>query len=134
MIPYDEDLDILIDGRYIRSKRLLKFLEETKQNYGYKLTWRRDRQSFSVDYSDINDNGIGFWSMRRANRGQVRIPNVYNRDQPYANIYPPRRVNFSGISTFVPNKPERFCDVRYGKGRWRKEMQCKKLKYRKCIR
>ena len=134
IIPYYEDLDVLVDGKHIRSEPFLNFLNETKRKYGYMYVWRKDLESFSVDYSHINDNGIGFWAMRRTKKGLVRVPNRYNKDQPYANIYPPRKVNFSGVSTFVPNKPKRFCDIRYGKNRWKKELRCVKVaKNRKCL-
>ena len=133
-IPYDEDLDILVDGgKHWRSKAFLKFIDETKQKYGFKYTWRKDMKSFSIDYSSKNDNGIGFWAMQTIKGGKVRIPNDENRDQPYSNIYPPRKVNFRGIATFVPNNPRLFCDIRYGKGKWQKKFQCKKLHGRKCV-
>ena len=133
MIPYDEDLDVLVDANHWRTPEFLEFVEETKQKQGYKYAWRKDLQSFSVDFSMVNDNGIGFWAMRRLPNGKVRIPNNKNKDQPYENIYPPKMVNFSGVTTFVPNNPERFCNNRYGVGKWQKEHKCTKLHHRKCI-
>ena len=124
---------MFVDGKHIRSKPFLSFLDETKKKHGFMYYWRKDKESFSVDFSNMNDNGIGFWSMRIVRNNMVRVPNNGSPDQPYSNIYPLRAVNFSGISTFVPNKPELYCDVQYGKGKWRKELTCKKMSYRKCV-
>ena len=133
IIPYDYDLDVLVDADHWRTPKFLKFLEETQEKYGYKYAWRKsDMQSLSIDFSETNDNGIGFWTMRRLPNGMVRIPNNKNKDQPQENIYPPKMVNFSGLTTFVPNNPERFCDNRYGVGKWQKEIKCTKLSGRKC--
>ena len=88
MIPYDYDLDVLVDYEHWRTPKFLKFLKETKQKYGYKYVWRKsDFQSFSIDYSETNDNGIGFWTMRRLPNGKVYTQFFYKKlEYPHSHI------------------------------------------------
>ena len=39
MIPYDEDLDLLVDGAYWKSPLMMQFLNQTCATYGFVYTW-----------------------------------------------------------------------------------------------
>ena len=39
MIPYDEDLDLLVDGAYWKSPLMMQFLNKTCATYGFVYTW-----------------------------------------------------------------------------------------------
>ena len=131
LIPYNQDLDLFINGSFWRSPDMMMFLESIKEKYGFNVVWYpKNLRSFSIDFSKINLNGIGLWSYNFKN-GKV-VAAHHRNTWDYDIINPPRLVNFNGIKTYVPNKPIEYVEKYYGK--WRQEMQCKKLQSnRKCL-
>lgn len=132
MVPYDNDLDMLINGSFWRTPAMLTFLKDLSEKYGFVTHWRSDNESFSIFYSKTNGNGIDFWSYRFKGE-KIHVINNVSPDYDYSTISPPRPVKFSGISTYVPNDPQRHNDETYGKGKWERELNCKKTYGRKCI-
>lgn len=137
MIPYDEDLDMAINGTFWRSDEMMRFLENISEKHGFFVSWRGDKESFGVDYSKVNHNGVGVWSYRMVkDKVGVKHTTVKKENEwDYDVINPPKQVNFNGIQTYVPNKPVEYVDQMYGEGTWRwRELLCKNVQTNnKCI-
>ena len=85
----------------------MKFLKRISDEHGFFIKWRNpDRFPYNIVKRTImglvygNENGM--------------VYSPHGAGAPlldYSTINPPRLVNFSGISTYMPNKPRRFVIV-----------------------
>ena len=76
------------------------FVRKIAKKYGFYYKFRKDKQSMFIDYSRKNNNGIDLWSMKVV-KGKVKIKNYSNKDQPYDNIYPPRKVLYGHWTPYI---------------------------------
>merc|ERR1711971_544689 len=133
MIPYDQDLDIFVNGSYWRNPDMMNFLEAITKKYGFNVDWNKSHLGypgtsyhFSVEFSQINQNGVGLWSYRWRRKHKVAVRYfAKNSEWDYSVINPPRLAHFNGIKTYVPNKPIKYLEMNYGNQTWKQELLCK---------
>ena len=63
---------------------LFRFLREITKTHGFHHKFRADRESLSIEYSAVNNNGIDLWSMRLNKKsGKIRVKNFFTKEQRY---------------------------------------------------
>ena len=138
MIPYDQDLDIIVDKSFWNSTLYWDFLHRLNTEYGHTYTIRDNGKKIWIMYSSNNSNSIDVWPYTITSKEQnkcptVMIPHFYWKEQPIENIFPAQFVQFENITTYIPRKPKAYLDLTYGKNRWEKELDCKKVQDGKCL-
>ena len=131
IIPYEEDLDLWIDGTFWKSERMEQFRKTLSKSYGLETMYKQGGDRLWILYSKKNYIGLGVWPYKIGET--ISYPYPGGKRHPYNNIFPLKYVNFSGIPTYIPNNPEGFCDIVYGKGKWEDELNCTSHSDRKCI-
>ena len=131
IVPYDHDLDIIVDLDFWKSRNFKKLLQNLKKNKGYyvkKLSWNKIKIYFSIK----NHNFIDLWPFSRHGNDQIKIKSSTMKIHKFENILPLRRSTFEGFKIWVPQNPEAALNLEYGKG-WKTELTCKKIgKYGNC--
>ncbi len=132
IVPYDHDLDVLIDLKFWSSSKFDKWLRSLTRNHGYfvrKLSWNK----IKVYYNRVNRNFVDMWPYQ-VHEDHIRIKSSLWKRQPVTNILPLKRDYFEGFEVSVPSQPEAALDLEYGKGNWKSELTCKKKgKFGNCI-
>ena len=136
LVPYDNDVDIWMDGKHWDTPLFNKIRRKWNSTDGFHMEFRDRGQKLWVRYSRRNSNGVDIWPWY-VRGGKVRFRKRFNMpyfDIPTRLLLPIRAVNITGISTFVPRDPEGYCERQYGKN-WREEMKCTKvdMEERKCV-
>ena len=129
IIPYDADLDVIVNGTYWRSPAMLKLLDSLSKEHGYVQVWSSNKESFGLETSKQNTQGLGLWSYRlmKGNSRKIHIDFYGFPDVDYGILNPPRAVTFEGVETFIMNDPVPLLDKEYGKGKWEFELSCKRI-------
>ena len=126
MVPYDHDIDIYVDASVWGTPVMEEFLRVMNESHGFTHWFRDGGAKLWLLYSKANWNGLDIWPAYTTSDGFVHIDMDGNVDMPLDVIYPLKRVNFSGFETYLPSKPEVYCDLQYGKGGWVQELSCSK--------
>ena len=131
IVPYDHDLDIIVDLDFWKSRNFKKLLQNLKKSKGYlvkKLRWNK----IKIYYSKKNHNFIDLWPFGRHGKDQIKIKSSTMKIHKLENILPLKRSTFEGFKIWVPKNPEAALNLEYGKG-WKTELTCKKIgKYGNC--
>lgn len=131
IVPYDHDLDVIVDLDFWKSRNFKKVLTNLEKNKGYfvkKLSWNK----IKIYYSKTNHNFIDLWPFGRHGEDEIKIKSSTIKIQKLENILPLRRSTFEGFKIWVPKNPEAALNLEYGKG-WETELTCKKIgKYGNC--
>lgn len=135
VIPYDRDLDVIIDGRHwYKITRVLSIL---KKQYGY-IYHTPEREKIKLQLSSTNDLTIDIWPyfliQEDLKPTDVIVNHVNWRYVPEYVLFPPKIVTFDGdVKVNVPNKVKDYLDITYGVGKWEKELNCTRILRNKCI-
>ena len=122
MIPYDRDLDLIIEIDYWNTTEFWKMFQRLHEKYGYVAD---DVEEFKVKLylSKLNRNNIDIWAYWAEN-DTVSIAFHGFKKQSMKTMMPFKAVRFEWFSTFAPAKPIQYLDRQYGKEVWRPEKQC----------
>ena len=162
-VPYDQDVDIWMDGRLWDTPMFNQLRRNWTQKFGLYTEYRDERFKLWVLYNEKNKQGLDIWPWYIENRPLEKVINGAARQRPkngtdnpefnltrrkmvklgrifknkysipYDYIFPRQPVDFEGLKTFVPNQPAKYNRVKYG-DKWRTEMSCKKTNNdRKCL-
>ena len=122
MIPYDRDLDLIIQSDYWNTTEFWKMFQQLNEKYGYIVD---DVEEFKVKLylSKLNGNNIDIWAYWVDNE-TISIAFHGFKKQSIETMMPFKAVNFEWFATFVPAKPIAYLNKQYGKEVWRPEKQC----------
>ena len=132
LVPYDNDQDVWMDGKFWRSTLFKNLIREWNKIHGFKTQWKDGGNKLWVLYSSTNGNGLDLYPWY-VQGGWVKYPPIFGRryDKPYDIIFPLKAISMDGVDTYMPSNPHQYCEYLYGKG-WMKEMTCKKVSRKKC--
>ena len=132
-VPYDNDLDVWMDGKYWNTSLFAKIRRKWSSVDGINTMYFWGGGMLWVYYDKNIGNGVDIWPWYV--RGpKLRMAKDYDHhyDVPKELIFPLVSTDFSGIQTYVPGNPEGYCEWQYGTN-WRQEKNCTKVERRKCI-
>ena len=133
-VPYDNDLDVWMDGKHWDTPLFAKIRRKWSSVDGIYTEYKDGGGKLWVLFSKKNGNGLDIWPWY-VKGPKVHIAKNYDiphYDVPKELIFPLVSTDFSGIQTYVPGNPEGYCKWRYG-AHWRQEKNCTKVERRKCI-
>ena len=132
LIPYDNDLDIMIDGEFWNTTLFSKIQEKWKSVDGFSIKLKDQGDKLWVLYSSTNGNLIDLWPWYVMG-DLVRYYKWAKPewDIPMKFIFPLKSINISGVHTYGPGDPVGYCEWQYGEN-WRTEITCKEKKDTKC--
>ena len=129
VVPYDHDLDILIDLHFWRTWLFRHLLNEIQSKYHYKVV-RKSWNKIKVYYSGTNRNFVDLWpfKIKKVKEGDYVKP-ISSQWKMYhaSNVLPLQRTKYAGFWTWIPRNPNEVLDREYGVGKWKKELSCKKI-------
>ena len=131
MIPYDNDLDIIVENNFWKSETFWSFLKGINLLYGHVYVFRDNNLKIWIQYSQANKNIIDIWPYNIED-GKLGIYNYDTVLQPVQNIFPLQHGLFEDIVTYLPNDPINYLKTEYGEN-WRTELTCKRKQGRNCI-
>lgn len=137
IVPYDVDLDILVDSKHWKSPTMKIIYVALREKYGY-LIKRQRRKKQKIMFSAVNNLNIDLWpyfvknSSKEAdkegfdaeNRTIIWTDEATMKTDLYEDIIPPRLDSFAGFPMFIPKKPVNHLNRQYGKDNWRRELKC----------
>ena len=133
VVPYDHDLDILVDLNFWRSSRFESMLRKLKREHGHfikKKSWNKVK----IYYSKLNHNFIDLWPFSRKGKDKIRINSSQWKIHNFTHVLPLKKSSFEGIKIWTPHDPEAMLTAEYGKS-WRTELTCKKVgKFGNCLK
>ncbi|XP_012553899.2 uncharacterized protein LOC105843286 [Hydra vulgaris] len=134
MIPYDRDIDLIIDKSFWNTTLFFDTLRKIERINGHKSKFEDNGKKLCITYSAINQNLIDIWPFEIIKRvgkcPEVSIPHYFWKLQPLENLFPERYVRFENIMTYVPRDPHRYLNTLYKN--WKKELDCSYKKENKC--
>ena len=138
MVPYDRDLDVIVDNRFWKSEQLALFLKRLSNLYDHEFVFKDNGTKLWVVNNSINKHAVDIWpyykSIEKVSDTEIiTIPHRDWKTQYAENIFPTQRVAFHGILTYIPNNPEAYVNVQYGQDAWKKELTCKIIEDGKCV-
>jgi len=136
MIPYDGDLDIIIDGSFWNTTDFWRVLRTLNETYGHTYEMRDHSNKLCISYSLTNSNKIDVWPFYVRNYGDCSylfIPHNSWVPQPLENIFPTKTVAFEEFWVNIPRSPKAYLDSTYGKDMWLNELDCKFVQNTKCM-
>lgn len=138
-VPYDQDVDIWMDGRLWDTPMFNQLRRNWTEKFGLYTEYRDERFKLWTFYSGKNQQGLDIWpwyvdrplkvingtALYSSSQRMVNLGEIFDRKWaiPYKVIFPRKPVNFEGMDTFVPHKPAAYNLHTYGRN-WRKEMRC----------
>ena len=122
MIPYDRDLDIIVQIEYWNSTEFWRTFQRLHKQHGYVVD-NVEEFKVKVYFSKTNGNNIDIWAYW-ADNTTVSIAFHGFKKQPVETMFPFKPVKFEWLNTFVPAKPIEYLDRQYGKEVWRPEKHC----------
>lgn len=122
MIPYDRDLDVILNIDYWNTTEFWQMFENMERQFGYVV---KPVESFKVKLclSKKNENNVDIWAYF-VEKGTMRIHYHGFSKQSISTMVPFKLVKFEWFDTYVPAKPIDYLDKQYGKEVWRPEKQC----------
>lgn len=135
MVPYDRDLDVIIDGK--KWEKVWGILVQLNQKFGH-IYHTPEYQKVQLQYSTINTLKIDIWPYHFIQEdfkaSEVFVNHNSWQKVPYHVLFPPKKVTFDGVSyVSIPNKVEEYLNLTYGVGKWEKELNCTRIVDKKCI-
>ena len=124
IVPYDQDLDIILDKSFWISNLFWIFLERLNTLYGHTYEFSNEGKKTNIFYSAQNRITLSIWPYQ-IEKEKVKVHYGSWKPQPVYNVFPAKLVIFEDIMTYVPRKPKRYLDKLFGKGNWSKEFTCK---------
>eukprot|EP00794_Sanderia_malayensis_P003296 gene3294-3779_t len=122
MIPYDRDLDLVIDVDFWNTTAFWKLMETLNKEFGYEYKLVEDLK-MKIYISKYNRNEIDLWAYWVKN-GTYDIEYFASKKQPSEVMIPFKDVQFEWFRSYVPNKPLEYLNRQYGKETWQIEKQC----------
>lgn len=133
LIPYDLDLDAALPYNVLHSSEFRKVLNRLAQ-LGYCI-WFRTPWWLKI-WSSVIAFDIFAWKSHQGKmffhsgkKATIDTRSFYD----FSLFFPKRQVMLEGFDVFVPNKPKRYLDYYYGKGKWEKPINCSRVVDMKCI-
>ena len=134
MIPYDRDIDLIVDVAFWNTTLFFITLKELEIRYGHKSVLTDNGKKLWISYSAINQNTIDVWPFEVIRRSgkcpTVSIPHWQWKMQPLENLFPERYVRFDNVWTFVPRNPISYLNILYKN--WKRELDCSYIEDGKC--
>ena len=133
-VPYDNDVDMMVDVNFWKSKRMADVVNKMRREYLHDVVFP-GRWKLIAYYSKINRNQLDIWPYEvtwRFGRRVVSVPATAWRYVPEEYMLPPRSVQFSGVPVRIPRQPKNYLNSRYGKGTWERELSCHIIINKKC--
>ena len=144
MIPYDGDLDMLIDIRFWRTPLMMNVLENLRLTYGHQALFTQGGYKLRIILSTTNKLFLDVWPFTRGlvHRQSLSqwmvyvpllVPPVSPGYHPVNDIFPLRNVTFNGVQTFIPNNPQAYLHALYGNVNLTRELSCQLVINGKCV-
>ena len=133
-MPYDNDVDIMVDVNFWKSKGMSDVVDKMRTVFMHDVVFP-GRWKLVAYYSKINRNQIDIWPFEvtwRFGRRVVSVPVNSWMFAPAEYILPPLSVYFSGVPVLIPRKPKEYLDWWYGDGAWKREISCHIVINNKC--
>lgn len=135
IIPYESDLDLILDKRFWKSPLMLHLMQRMRDLYGHVIVLTENDTKMVIRYSKTNALRIDAWPYEEKfvhDTQMLNIPHDAWKYQPIEHIFPLQSVTFSGVSVKIPADPEAFLDTQYGRGNWEQEISCETTINGKC--
>eukprot|EP00795_Rhopilema_esculentum_P013945 gene13945-4902_t len=122
MVPYDRDLDLIIDVNFWNSTQFWLIFKRLHNKYGY-VPDLVESFKLKLYLSTKNKNNIDIWAYWLSD-GELSI--AYNRfkEQDTATMLPFQNAPFEWFYTYLPANPIKYLSKQYGREVWRPEKQC----------
>ena len=131
MVPYDSDLDIIVENTFWKSGSFWSFLKRINILYGHTYELKDRDLKMWIQYSEFNNVTMDIWPYQIKN-GNLAIYNFAAVLQPVGNIFPLQQGLFENKMTYLPNDPINYLRTQYGEN-WRTELTCKRKEERNCV-
>ncbi len=122
MVPYDRDLDLVVDETFWNTTSFWRIMQKLQESYGYEYNLVEDYK-LKIYYSKENRIDIDLWAYFVKNE-EFYIVYRYFKAQRVETMMPFQDVEFEWFRIFVPNTPREYLNKQYGKERWEIEKQC----------
>jgi len=136
LVPYDGDLDMIIDGVYFRTQIWDDIFDTLEKKFGH-IYHRVEDYKGKLKYSKTNSLAVDIWPYYniklRTQYGEVSpgewlnfIFHTGTTSIRTDRILPPRRTKIEGVDTFIPRDPMNYLNKNYGPTplQWLPEMSC----------
>nr|XP_047122654.1 uncharacterized protein LOC124806095 isoform X2 [Hydra vulgaris] len=133
MIPYDNDIDLIIDKTFWNTTLFFDVLKILEIKHGHRTFFADKGLKLTIRFSKINGNTIDVWPFEIKKHEEIVAVEVPHNDwikQPLENLFPEQYVNFDNIMTFIPRDPERYLNILYKD--WKSELDCSYIVNNKC--
>ena len=127
LIPYDHDVDVIVDAREAaKVDRLVSELEGP--GYVFEYVPNFARTWFRVNFNaKLGSPGVDLWFFYIVGGNVVANYGNWGWVQAREDVLPPRKGTFEGREFWFPNEPVKVLDRAYGKDKWRDVLSCTKL-------
>ena len=136
MVPYDSDLDMMIDEKYWNSELFDSILMSLEEDYGHQIHRIFQNTQMHIYYSKLNRNLIDIWPYKILSHDGQQELYLYHKDyvrQSYVDVFPFRLVNYTGFETYLPRDPLAYVKRQYGRHAVEEEKLCKQVVEDKCF-
>ena len=132
LIPYDNDLDLVVGATSWNAKSFKIFLNDISDREDFIVSFVK-RNKLKIEFSKKNRISIDVWPYEVSKRGKLLTQKTVKlksstfryKELNYNEVFPLRRVFFGGVQTFVPNKADYIVGKEYGP-LYMQELTCKK--------
>ena len=122
MVPYDRDLDLIIDVNFWNSTQFWLVFKRLHNKYGY-VPDLVENFKLKLYLSTKNKNNIDIWAYWLSD-GELSIAYHRFKEQNAAIMLPFKNAAFEWFHTYLPANPVKYLNKQYGREIWRPEKQC----------